>query len=157
MDAVIGHNWPPAPVNPFSAHREIYVAHSREAPGFCLPSTSLSHRPELKEVTYLSFLCPLPTHALRSLVLGRRRWGMRQGNFEALDHSRGRPVSLVLLLTLGVLKQEELLRGGTAQKEGLKPQGPQEPCPPAMGEAQTELGRVEAGLHYFPRCAEVGA
>ena len=82
---------------------------------------------------------------------------MRQGNFEALDHSRGRPVSLVLLLTLGVLKQEELLRGGTAQKEGLKPQGPQEPCPPAMGEAQTELGRVEAGLHYFPRCAEVGA
>lgn len=63
MDAVIGHNWPQAPVSPFSAHTEIYVAHPGEAPGFCLPSTSLSHRPELKEVTYLLIFLVSPPYS----------------------------------------------------------------------------------------------
>lgn len=49
---------------------------------------------------------------------------MRQGNFEALDHSSRKSVGLVLLLTSGVLKHNELLRGGPHRREGLKPQGP---------------------------------
>lgn len=84
---------------------------------------------------------------------------MRQGNFEALDHSSRRSVGLVLLLTSGVLKHDELLRGGTAQKGGPEASGTREPRPPAMGEA---LGRAGRGwrlafLLYFPRCAEVWA
>ena len=73
---------------------------------------------------------------------------MRQGNFEALDHSRGRPVSLVLLLTLGVLKQEELLRGGTAQKGGPEASGTSGTMSSTMGEARTELG----GGGGWPSC-----
>ena len=48
---------------------------------------------------------------------------MRQSNFEALDHSSRRSVSLVLLLTSGVLKHDELLRGGTTQKGGPEASG----------------------------------
>ena len=84
---------------------------------------------------------------------------MRQGNFKALDHFSRRSVSLVLLLTSGVLKHDELLRGGTAQKGGPEASGTREPCPLAMGEALDRAGRGcrLAFLFYFPRCAEVWA
>lgn len=156
MDAVIGHNWPQAPVSPFSAHKEIYVAHPGEAPVFA------SHQhPEPQAwakggdiLTHLS--CVLPYSCL---ALGRRRWRMRQGNFEALDHSSRKSVGLVLLLTSGVLKHNELLRGGPHRREGLKPQGPGNRV---LRQWEKPLGRAGRGwrlafLFYFPRCAEVWA